>query len=65
MAVVITNQVMSDPAGGAMFVADPKKAVRNSSCLICRVKTFEHHQGCMQQNNQRSSMPAQTLHKSR
>ena len=27
VAVVITNQVMSDPSGGAMFVADPKKAV--------------------------------------
>ena len=27
MAVVITNQVMSDPSGGAMFVSDPKKAV--------------------------------------
>lgn len=28
VAVVITNQVMSDPSGGAMFVADPKKPVR-------------------------------------
>lgn len=27
MAVVITNQVMSDPSGGAMFVVDPKKPV--------------------------------------
>ena len=27
VAVVITNQVMSDPSGGAMFVADPKKPV--------------------------------------
>ncbi|MEW5299067.1 MAG: hypothetical protein WDW36_002116 [Sanguina aurantia] len=27
VAVVYTNQVMSDPSGGAMFVADPKKAV--------------------------------------
>lgn len=27
VAVVITNQVMSDPSGGAMFVTDPKKAV--------------------------------------
>ena len=26
MAVVITNHVISDPGGGAMFVADPKKA---------------------------------------
>ena len=25
MAVFITNQVISDPSGGAMFVADPKK----------------------------------------
>lgn len=25
MAVVLTNQVMSDPAGGMTFVADPKK----------------------------------------
>ena len=64
MAVVITNQVMSDPAGGAMFVADPKKAVCNSSCRICGVQTFEHDQECMQQNNLRGSMPAQMLHKS-
>lgn len=27
VAVVITNQVMSDPSGGAMFVSDPKKPV--------------------------------------
>jgi meiotic recombination protein DMC1 len=27
VAVVITNQVMSDPSGGAMFVVDPKKPV--------------------------------------
>lgn len=27
MAVVLTNQVMSDPAGGMTFVADPKKPV--------------------------------------
>lgn len=27
VAVLITNQVMSDPSGGAMFVADPKKPV--------------------------------------
>lgn len=27
MAVVVTNQVMSDPAGGMTFVADPKKPV--------------------------------------
>lgn len=27
VAVVITNQVMSDPAGGMTFVADPKKPV--------------------------------------
>ncbi|KAK9829745.1 hypothetical protein WJX72_007642 [[Myrmecia] bisecta] len=27
VAIVITNQVMSDPSGGAMFVADPKKPV--------------------------------------
>eukprot|EP01023_Acetabularia_acetabulum_P063660 TRINITY_DN802_c0_g1_i4.p3 TRINITY_DN802_c0_g1~~TRINITY_DN802_c0_g1_i4.p3 ORF type:complete len:371 (-),score=70.67 TRINITY_DN802_c0_g1_i4:915-2027(-) len=27
VAVVITNQVISDPSGGAMFVADPKKPV--------------------------------------
>ena len=27
VAVIITNQVMSDPSGGAMFVSDPKKAV--------------------------------------
>lgn len=27
MAVVVTNHVMSDPSGGAMFVSDPKKAV--------------------------------------
>ncbi|GMH42002.1 hypothetical protein BSKO_09921 [Bryopsis sp. KO-2023] len=27
VAVIVTNQVMSDPSGGAMFVADPKKAV--------------------------------------
>ena len=26
-AIVITNQVMSDPSGGAMFVSDPKKAI--------------------------------------
>lgn len=26
IAVVITNQVMSDPAGGMTFVQDPKKA---------------------------------------
>ena len=25
VAVLITNQVISDPSGGAMFVADPKK----------------------------------------
>ncbi len=25
MAVVVTNMVMSDPGGGAMFVSDPKK----------------------------------------
>ncbi len=25
VAIVITNQVMSDPSGGAMFVVDPKK----------------------------------------
>lgn len=25
MAVLVTNQVMSDPSGGAMFVVDPKK----------------------------------------
>ena len=37
MAVVITNQVMSDPSGGAMFVADPKKPVCSDSaiCSIC------------------------------
>ncbi len=27
MAVVYTNQVISDPGGAAMFVADPKKPV--------------------------------------
>lgn len=27
VAVVITNQVQSDPGGGAMFVSDPKKPV--------------------------------------
>lgn len=27
MAVVITNHVVSDPSGGAVFVADPKKPV--------------------------------------
>lgn len=27
MAVVVTNQVVSDPGGGAMFVSDPKKPV--------------------------------------
>ena len=27
VAVFITNQVMSDPSGGAVFVADPKKAI--------------------------------------
>lgn len=27
VAVLITNQVISDPSGGAMFVADPKKPV--------------------------------------
>ena len=26
LAVVITNHVISDPGGGAMFVSDPKKA---------------------------------------
>ncbi len=25
VAVLVTNQVMSDPSGGAMFVVDPKK----------------------------------------
>jgi Rad51 len=37
VAVVITNQVMSDPSGGAMFVADPKKPVRpdRAICIIC------------------------------
>jgi meiotic recombination protein DMC1 len=25
VAVVVTNQVISDPSGGAMFVSDPKK----------------------------------------
>ncbi len=28
VAVVITNQVMSDPSGGAIFVSDPTKPVR-------------------------------------
>lgn len=32
VAVVITNQVLSDPSGGAMFVSDPKKPVRLHSC---------------------------------
>eukprot|EP00798_Chlamydomonas_sp_ICE-L_P004551 gene4551-14730_t len=27
VAVVVTNQVISDPGGGAMFVSDPKKAI--------------------------------------
>lgn len=27
IAVFYTNQVMSDPSGGAMFVNDPKKAI--------------------------------------
>lgn len=27
MAILITNQVISDPSGGAMFVVDPKKPV--------------------------------------
>ena len=27
VAVVITNHVVSDPSGGAVFVADPKKPV--------------------------------------
>jgi meiotic recombination protein DMC1 len=27
VAVLITNHVVSDPSGGAMFVADPKKPV--------------------------------------
>jgi meiotic recombination protein DMC1 len=27
VAVVVTNQVMSDPGGGMTFVADPKKPV--------------------------------------
>ena len=27
MAIFLTNQVMSDPSGGAMFVSDPKKPV--------------------------------------
>jgi Rad51 len=37
VAVVITNQVMSDPSGGAMFVADPKKPVShaNATRLTC------------------------------
>lgn len=33
-AIVITNQVMSDPSGGAMFVSDPKKAIgKPPSCV--------------------------------
>lgn len=27
VAVVITNQIQSDPSGGAVFVSDPKKPV--------------------------------------
>lgn len=27
VAVVVTNQVISDPGGGAMFVSDPKKPI--------------------------------------
>jgi len=27
VAVFITNQVMSDPSGGSMFVSDPKKPI--------------------------------------
>ena len=27
MAILVTNQVISDPSGGAMFVSDPKKPV--------------------------------------
>jgi len=27
IAVVITNQVISDPSGGAVFVSDPKKPI--------------------------------------
>ena len=32
-AIVITNQVMSDPSGGAMFVSDPKKAIGEAPAL--------------------------------
>ena len=33
-AIVITNQVMSDPSGGAMFVSDPKKAIGELLLLL-------------------------------
>jgi RecA/RadA recombinase len=44
VAVVITNQVMSDPSGGAMFVADPKKPVRPDSAI--RINCCQPESGC-------------------
>ncbi|PRW56940.1 meiotic recombination DMC1-like protein [Chlorella sorokiniana] len=38
VAVVITNQVISDPSGGAMFVADPKKPVGGH--VLAHASTF-------------------------
>ena len=40
IAVVITNQVMSDPSGGAMFVVDPKKPIGGhvlAHAVTCRI----------------------------
>ncbi|KAI3437822.1 hypothetical protein D9Q98_000269 [Chlorella vulgaris] len=38
IAVLITNQVISDPSGGAMFVADPKKPVGGH--VLAHASTF-------------------------
>ncbi|KAL4451838.1 hypothetical protein ABPG75_007500 [Micractinium tetrahymenae] len=38
VAVLITNQVISDPSGGAMFVADPKKPVGGH--VLAHASTF-------------------------
>lgn len=46
VAIVITNHVISDPGGGAMFVSDPKKPIGGAyGVCYCR-RTCERQARC-------------------
>jgi meiotic recombination protein DMC1 len=69
VAVLITNQVVSDPSGGAMFVADPKKPVgghvlAHASTIRISLRKGKAEQRLMKvvdaPNLRKSTIPSQT-----